>query len=252
MKSIVLAMAGLVLLILGLSAPGADFDPKQDQHGAGDTLTYTVQIPITARGNNLQATLGYLDGLTDTDATGHVKIKISTDPATIKGSDSDVQGRQAVTLTLTLAADSTLPGAATIDLQHLTVRITNGHGWFDDATLNAGVLTTSDDTPIGSGGDMTIVVNPALTDDHTVTIYLNNPHATIHWGEWHNGQEDVTTATAVNTHTYSGDSARATSIQIKIDGTFKGIGSPNQTVADVEEITDVTVWEDSTAPNSIA
>lgn len=210
---------------------GDTFDPATDRLSPGATLVHTVTgVPVTAVGDNLEATFQGVEGAVVPGAlTDHVALTVASDPTPIAGADSDADGKQAVDLTLTVAADADLPaGEEIIDLSGLTVTLTNGRGWSDVAGLDAGVLTTAGGTV--AGGTVNLSYDLARDDDGVVGFYLDDPlpGTTVRWNLWNwDGTEVVTDAVdGLNSMDYTGTGATP---YVEITGGFRGFGSPDQT-----------------------
>ncbi|MCA5892130.1 DUF285 domain-containing protein [Isoptericola sp. NEAU-Y5] len=225
---------------------GAPFDPATGRLTAGTTLTYTVAaVPVTAVGDNLVATFGDVRGAVVPEAVeDHVTIAIAADPATVRGADSDADGHQVVDLALTVAAGAYLPsGARTIDLSHLTVTLTNGRGWSDTASLDAGTLTTGATAP--AGGTVVMNFDRSLDDDDVVGFYLQDPApgTKVKWNVWYvdgvPGEHTTDAVDGLNSFDYSGYAAMP---WIEIVGSFEGMGSPEQTESLVGSLTAVQGW----------
>ncbi len=232
---------------------GAAFNPASDKLTAGTTLTYTVtNVPVTAIGNNLEATFDQnVTGAQVPDAIkNHVTVSLTSDPTAIRGATSG-SGAEAVTLKLTVAADATLPtGEQTISLNNLTVAVSNGHAWKDTATLNAGTLTAA--APPPAGGTVAFNFDLSLDDDRTICLYLTNPNATIGWGYWSGSSQVTTAASATGRYCHAYPSGSAEQPYVTVDGTFEGLGSPEQTVADIGALTGVNSWSDAIGTTSAA
>ncbi|MFC8731426.1 BspA family leucine-rich repeat surface protein [Luteimicrobium sp. NPDC057192] len=231
---------------------GNAFDPSTAKLTAGTTLVYTVpDVSVTAVGNNLEASFKQsVTGAVVPDAVeDHVTIALASTPATIKGSESGTDGKQTVALKLTVTADSSLPTAATsIDLSNLTVTLQNTYkGWTDTATLNGGTLTTG-----AAGGQVAFDFDLGLDPDRTICLFLTEPDATIHWSDWSQGPEATTRATTTGKYCHSYPAELTGQAYVTVDGTFKGLGSPDQTVADIGALKGVNLWTDAIRTTSAA
>lgn len=235
---------------------GSTFDPRSGTVAPGSTVRYTAtQLPVTALGNNLVATFSLDDdavaAAVPDAAEGHVTITVASDPQPVRGATSGT-GARTVTLTLTVAVAADLPGGPyTLDLHALPVTLSNGRGWADTVTLDAGSLTTSTPAP---GGLVTLHFNALSTDlDRKIGFHLSGvgPGTRIHWNEYvpGTGTEIVTDAVnGLNEFQYA-DRSR-TSAWVRIEGTFAGFGSPDQTVAQIGALTNVEGWDDRVGSTS--
>ncbi|MCB7137271.1 BspA family leucine-rich repeat surface protein [Cellulosimicrobium marinum] len=216
---------------------GAVVDPTTVPLTAGSTVTTTVAVPVTAAGENLEATFVTSGGVqVPADVADHVSVDVTADP--VLGASSAPDGTQTVDLAVTVAADAALPaGEHVVDLSSLAVTLTNGHGWSDTAVVDAGTVLVGEPEPEPDRepGVLRMNVDTSKTADDTVTIYLTSPDATIDWGD--GTVEDA--VDGANTHTYTQTSS---TLSVKVTGTFAALGSPEQSVADVEEIAQITEW----------
>lgn len=224
---------------------GAAFDPATDSLTAGDRLTYAVtDVPVTAVGDNLEATFSVSGAELPDAVKDHVDVDLTSDPAPVQGAESDADGHQAVRLTLAVTADDGLPSTAqTVDLSHLTVTLSNGHGWSDTATLDAGTLTTGEAEAPG-GATLRLDYKLALDDDGVVGFYLTDPApgTVIRWGVWDGGTERQTDAVDGLNEMDFGDAQITPNVTVV--GAFKGLGSAHQTVSEVGALTHVSGWSE--------
>lgn len=234
------------------SNAGDAFDPETDRLTAGTTLSYTIaDVPVTAMGDNLRATFTVAGAQVPAAVADHVTVTVASDPSTVLGADSDADGHQAVTLVVTLTADASLPsGTQTIDLTDLVVTLTNGHAWTDTAALDAGTITTG--SAPAPGGTVAFDFDLGLDADRTLCLYLTEPDATINWRDYASGAGEtaVLAVDGRNCHTYvAGTTGQA---YVTVTGTFQGLGSPTQTVAEIGALKGVNQWTDAVGTTSAA
>ncbi|MBM7818585.1 alternate signal-mediated exported protein [Cellulosimicrobium cellulans] len=231
---------------------GSPFDPATDRLTAGTTLTHTVVgVPVTAVGDNLRATFTVAGARVPAAVADHVSVTVSSDPTPVLGADSDADGHQSVALVLTVAADAGLPsGTQTVDLTGLVVTLTNGHGWTDTATLDAGTITTGAAPP--AGGTVAFDFDLGLDADRSLCLYLTEPDATINWRDYASGAGEVSVPAVDgrNCHTYAGTGTGQA--YVTVTGTFEGLGSPTQTVAEIGALKGVNQWTDAVGTTSAA
>lgn len=231
---------------------GDAFAPASDKLTAGMTLVHTVNTTVTARGDNLTASIRDLTTADLTEAQlpesvrDQISVSLASDPVAITGAVSDASGEQTVALRLRVTADDNLDATAKLDLTAVPITLTNGHGWTDTATLDAGTLETGA-TP-APGGTMSMQFNLRLDDDGTIGFYLTRPApgTIIKWGIW-----DSMTGAEVTTEAVDGlnsmDYGNASTSQptVEIIGAFRGLGSKDQTESLIGALTYVNGWSDS-------
>ncbi|MEL7977239.1 BspA family leucine-rich repeat surface protein [Isoptericola sp. F-RaC21] len=227
---------------------GTAFDPTTDTLTAGTTLTSTLaDVPVTAVGDNLEASFEASGAKIPAPAADHVSVDVASTPAPVKGADSDTDGHQTVDLVLTVAADADLSDdVQKVDLTHLAVTLTNGHAWTDTATLDAGTLTTGGPHPSSPGGTMTLSFDLSLDDDGRIGFYLDDPDATIFWDTWGSDGTEHTTAARDGLNEYDYAGTGKTSAWVRIQGTFDGFGSADQTTGQIGSLTHVEGWSPDT------
>jgi len=234
---------------------GSAFDPTTGRLTAGTALVYTVpDVSVTAVGTNLEASFRTNVGgaVVPNAIKDHVTVTLASTPSTIKGSESDAAGKQAVTLRLTVSADAGLPTSAqTIDLSDLTVTLRNSYGgWTDTAALDAGTVTSG--APVAPGGTVTLNFSALATDsDQKIGFYLTDPGpgTKIYWNDYGPDGEIVTDAQdGLNEYDYSGKGK--STAWVRIVGTFRGLGSANQTAEQIGALTHVEGWTSDTGSTS--
>ena len=220
------------------------FDPA-DPLPAGTTLTYTVQdVPVTALGDNLTATFRVEGAVVPDALAAHVTVEAAG--ATVRGADSGADGTQSVAFAFDVTTTADLPdGEHVLDLSDLTVVLTNGRGWADTARLDAGALTTAPAAPPAPGGEVTLTFDLSKDADKTVGFYLDDPGpgTVVHvWGV--GSQPAVDGLNEVR--------PLAMNAQVAIVGTFRGLGSPEQTPEQIGSLREVKGWTDDVGSTSAA
>ena len=209
---------------------GAAFDPATGRLEAGRAVLYRTTVDVTAIGENLRATLVTdVDAAVPADLAG--RITVTSDDVAVAGAPTP----QRVPVTVRVAAGSLPAGERSFGLR-LDLRLTNGHGWQDAASHDLGTLTTRGPAATGR---LRLLFDLTKGTDRTVALHVDDARATIQWNE---GQGATALVDGRNVHTYP---PGATSVTALVVGHVGSLGSPAQTVADMQELVQVQNWEEA-------
>ena len=209
---------------------GAAFDPATGRLEPGRVVLYRTTVDLTATGENLRATLR-TDVAASLPADLAGRVTVTSEDVPVVGSATP----QRVPVTVRVAAASSLPSGDRSFSLRLDLQLGNGHGWQDTASRDLGTLTTRGPA---AGGLLRMGYDLTKGVDRTVVLYVDDVDATVQWVE---GAATTRLVPGRNAHTYPAGTVQAT---VLVNGRVGSLGSPAQSVADMQELVQVQNWQE--------